>query len=175
MRSRAAIGNHPIHPALVPIPIGAFFLLLVGDIAFASTRAPFWYEFSRICLGIGIISALLAAVFGFIDFFGVKMSARGRRVATVHMTINLIAVVAYVVNFFLRMGDAALNTARWPLCFVLEIATFLLLGVSGWLGGNLAYEHKTGVVENLDLEATEIGRNELPAGAVPAETPRPLR
>ena len=26
MKSKAAIGTHPIHPMIVPIPIGAFFL-----------------------------------------------------------------------------------------------------------------------------------------------------
>lgn len=31
MRSKAAIGNHPIHPMIVPIPIGAFTLALLGD------------------------------------------------------------------------------------------------------------------------------------------------
>jgi uncharacterized membrane protein len=31
MRSKAAVGKHPIHPALVPIPIGAFALTLIGD------------------------------------------------------------------------------------------------------------------------------------------------
>src|SRR4029077_7607034 len=33
MKSTAALGNHPIHPLLVPIPIGAFFLVLWGDVA----------------------------------------------------------------------------------------------------------------------------------------------
>ena len=37
MRSRAAIGNHPIHPMLVPLPIGAFFLALVGDVAYSGS------------------------------------------------------------------------------------------------------------------------------------------
>jgi uncharacterized membrane protein len=32
MRGRAAIGNHPIHPALVAIPIGAFFVVLVDAV-----------------------------------------------------------------------------------------------------------------------------------------------
>ncbi len=173
MRSRAAIGNHPIHPALVTLPIGAFFLLLVGDITFASTHAAFWYQFSYVCLGIGILAALLAALFGFIDYFGVKMSGRGRNIASVHMVLNLVAVIVYIVNFFLRRGDAAMGTARWPLCFILEVLCFVTLGISGWLGGNLAYEHKTGVVENLDAEATEIGRRELPAGAAPE--PHPVR
>ena len=28
MKSKASLGNHPIHPMLVPIPIGAFFIAL---------------------------------------------------------------------------------------------------------------------------------------------------
>ena len=32
MKSKAAIGGRPIHPALVTIPIGAFVLALIGDI-----------------------------------------------------------------------------------------------------------------------------------------------
>ena len=42
MRSKAAIGNHPIHPPLVALPIGAFFLAFVGDAAHASTGGDFW-------------------------------------------------------------------------------------------------------------------------------------
>jgi uncharacterized membrane protein len=38
--------------------------------------------------------------------------------------------------------------------------TFIALGISGWLGGRIAFEHKVGVVENADPEATEIGRRE---------------
>ena len=32
MKSKAAIGNHPIHPMPVPIPIGPFALALLGDV-----------------------------------------------------------------------------------------------------------------------------------------------
>ena len=77
MKSKAAIGAHPIHPALVPIPIGAFFLVLVGDVAHAITpNDPFWYDLSFTCLGVGLITAVLAAVFGAIDYLGVPMSRK---------------------------------------------------------------------------------------------------
>jgi hypothetical protein len=49
------------------------------------------------------------------------------------------------------------NPMRWQLAFWLQILSFLALGVSGWLGGELSYRHKVGVVEDADREATEIG------------------
>ena len=160
MKSRAAIGNHPVHPALVSLPIGAFFLLLVGDIAHAHTDADFWYAFSFVCLGVGIVTALAAAVAGFIDYFGVRMSDGGFRIARIHMLLNLAGVVLYTVNWFLRRGNGALHTPRWDFVFGLEVVTFIALGLSGWLGGQITFEHKVGVVENADPEATELGRQE---------------
>jgi len=37
MKSKAAIGNHPIHPMLAPIPIGAFFIALLGDAMYTAS------------------------------------------------------------------------------------------------------------------------------------------
>lgn len=171
MKSKAAIGNHPMHPMLVVIPIGAWFGTLVGDIAYMRTADPFWYQFSYYTMLIGVLGALAAAVLGFIDYFGVKMSEAGHRIATMHMAINLVAVASYALNLWLRHDNAAmsnLNPGRWTFAFWLEILTFMALGVSGWLGGKLSYEHKVGVAENVDPEATQIGRDEP---AAPHHTP----
>ena len=160
MKSRAAIGNHPIHPALVCLPIGAFFLAFVGDVVHAVSGSDFWYTLSYACIGIGVLVALAAAVFGFIDYFGVRMSRQAGRLATVHMLLNLTVVAIYVVTFLLRRNGGALHTPRWPLAFILELVAFGTLGVSGWIGGNLSYEHKVGVIEWTDPEANEIGQKE---------------
>jgi uncharacterized membrane protein len=162
MKSKAAIGNHPIHPMVVPVPIGAFVLALIGDVAQTRTADVFWYRFSFVCIGIGIVSALLAAVFGIVEYFGVKMSAKGGRIATWHGVLNVTAVVLYLVSFLVRRHDAALHNERWPLAMGTALVAFVILGVSGWLGGKLSFEHKVGVVESLDPEATEIGRREVP-------------
>jgi uncharacterized membrane protein len=37
MKSKTAIGNHPIHPTLVPIPIGAFFIALLDDAMYTAS------------------------------------------------------------------------------------------------------------------------------------------
>ena len=169
MKSKAAIAKHPIHPAIVVIPIGAWFATLVGDVAYTMTRDPFWYQFAFWTMLIGILGALGAALFGFIDYFGVRMSEAGHRVARAHMLINLCVVVSYAFNLWLRWDGAALLTTapgRWPMAMWLEILTFAVLGFSGWLGGELSFRHKVGVSEHDDPEAREIGMEE------PAETPR---
>jgi uncharacterized membrane protein len=160
MKSTAAIGEHPMHPMLVAIPIGAFVLALIGDIATSMTQDAFWYQWSFYCIGIGIIFALVAAIPGFVDYLSVKMSAEGKMLATWHMALNLTAVVLYVVDFWMRMGNAALNTGRWPAAMGLEILPLLILGASGWIGGQMTFVHKVGVVEDADKEATEIGRQQ---------------
>lgn len=165
MKSKAAIGDHPIHPMIVPIPIGAFFLAVAGDLTHAATSDPFWYRFSYVCIGAGLAFALLAAVFGIIEYFGVKMSAPGRRLAAWHARLNVAVILLYAVSFWLRRDGAALATDRWPLAMWTSLLAFVLLGLSGWLGGNLSYHHKVGVVENKDPEALEIGMHEAKGGA----------
>jgi uncharacterized membrane protein len=77
MKSKAAMADHPIHPLVVTIPVATFALVLLGDIASIITRDPYWYRFSFDCLTIGILSALLAATFGFIDYLTVEMNVTG--------------------------------------------------------------------------------------------------
>ena len=108
MKSRAAIGNHPLHPILVPIPIGAFAIAFIGDVLHvASPRDPFWYDLSFTCMGIGLIFAVLAAAAGAVDYLGVRMSARAFRLATRHALLNVTATGLYAASFLLRRNAGA--------------------------------------------------------------------
>ena len=148
MKSKAAIGSHPIHPMLVPIPIGAFFIALIGDILhMARPEDPFWYDLSFTCIGIGLLFALTAAVFGAIDYISLKMSSRAFRLATWHAVLNLTMAFCYAVSFLVRRHNAALQPGHWPPAFGFALAGFGLLALSGWMGGKLAYEHRIGVLE----------------------------
>ena len=126
MKSKAAIGSHPIHPMLVPIPIGAFFIALIGDILhMARPEDPFWYDLSYTCL------------------------------ATWHAVLNLTMALCYAASFLLRRHNAALQPGHWPPAFGFALAGFGILGVSGWIGGKLAYEHRVGVLEEPPAAAGE--------------------
>lgn len=158
MKSKAAIGSHPIHPMLVPIPIGAFFLSFVGDVMhMAIPEDRFWYDFSFTCVGIGIAFAVVAAIAGAVDYFGVKMSGPAFRVATAHALLNVCLVAFYLVSFLLRRNAAALLDRRWPVALSFSFLGLGTLGVSAWLGGKLAYHHRIGV-EEAEADASHARR-----------------
>jgi uncharacterized membrane protein len=158
MKSKAAIGNHPIHPMLVPIPIGAFFLALIGDVLHTlHPDDPFWYDLSFTCIGIGLLFALTAAVFGAIDYLGLRMSARAFRLATWHAVLNVTLALLYAASFLLRRHNAAMAPGHWPPAMGSALAGFALLGVSGWIGGKLAYEHRLGVLEEPPADPAREG------------------
>jgi uncharacterized membrane protein len=157
MRSKAALAGHPFHPAVVPIPIGAFTVTLIADLLVLAHRPGPWDSTARYALAIGIVFALLAAVLGLIDYFGVTMSAAARRLVNWHLRLNLVGVVLFALSLWLRQRDPA----RWTTtAFLVSTVAFLGLLVSGWIGGDLAYKHKVGVLENADAEATAIGQRE---------------
>ena len=63
MRSKVAIAGHPLHPMLVPVPIGLLVGAVAANIAYLATdRDHIWYDIAFWALFGGVDSALLAAV-----------------------------------------------------------------------------------------------------------------
>jgi uncharacterized membrane protein len=157
MRSRASFQGHPIHPAMVAIPIGAFTVTLIADVVTYATGNLGWGDAARYALLVGVVGALAAAVFGFIDYFGVTMSEAGFRIARLHMILNLTAVALFAASLWLRYRDAD----GWCVSgFATSTLAYLILGGSGYLGGELVFKHKVGVLETADQEATALGQKE---------------
>jgi len=141
MRTPASIAGHPIHPMLVPIAIGCFIFSFASDIiCLASGQADPWNMLAYYTMVGGIIGALCAAVFGFADMLSLP-AGYTKGVALKHMSINLLVVVIYVVNAYMRHG----NPQSLKLPMILSLVTILLLLVSGWLGGKMVYEAGVGV------------------------------
>ena len=69
-KSTASIAGHPLHPMLIPFPVVFLVTAFVADLVFWSTGYEIWATVSMGCLGAGVVMALLAALFGFTDFFG---------------------------------------------------------------------------------------------------------
>lgn len=151
MRTPARIAKHPIHPMLVAIPIGLWLFSLVCDLAFRfGSGNPNWELVANYTLIAGIVGALVAAVPGFIDMLSLPWSVR--RVALIHMAINLTVVALYIVNAWVRRRGVS-DGAIW-----LSVVSVALLGVSGWLGGKLVYVH--GVAVDPAPELTDTPRHQ---------------
>src|SRR5262249_50070944 len=135
------------------IPIGAWVGSLVldvgsrlagdgGDLA----RGAYWL------IGIGVVGALVAAVFGLIDLLAVPARTPARRIGLTHLTLNLTVVTMFVASFVWRADREAYRPTSAGL-FVLSGVALSLLVVSGWLGGKLAYRYGVRVAdERVQLE-----------------------
>src|SRR5436305_10421116 len=82
--------GHPFHPILVTIPIGAWIASLVFDIVSRVGDDPQVFAKGAYWLiGIGIIGALVAAIFGFLDLLAIPTGTRAFKTGLTHMGINL--------------------------------------------------------------------------------------
>src|SRR4051794_10927019 len=86
--STAALAGHPLHPMLVPVPIGMLGAAALADVAWLRGRDPFFARASRWLLGGAIASGLAAAPFGLVDFATIP-AARRRPEAWLHGGGNL--------------------------------------------------------------------------------------
>jgi uncharacterized membrane protein len=144
-KSTAQIGGHPIHPMLIGFPIAFLLSALVCDILYVNTGNSAWAVAALWLVGSGVVAALAAAAFGFIDFLG-EERVRELSDAWQHMVGNLIAVALAAISWSLRATQGA-EAAIMPWGLTLSIAVALILGYTGWKGGELAYRHRVGVQE----------------------------
>jgi len=145
MRTPASVKGHPIHAILVSLPIGLFVFSLVSDLLLvAGLGGGDWAVVARCTLAAGIVTALLAAIPGFVDYL--SLSGRPRRIATWHMLLNLTVIGVFTMDFLLRLRTDPYD--KVPVVF--SAIGVSLLAVSGWLGGEMVYRHGVGVDERAE-------------------------
>jgi len=138
--------GHPFHPVLITVPIGAWVASLVFDLAgMVSDEPEVFAEGAYWLIAVGIVGALAAAVFGLMDLSIIPRGTKAFRTGLTHMTLNLVVVGLYVVNFLVRRAQGYEDVTAATV--VLSVAAVTLLGASGWLGGKLAYHYGVRVAD----------------------------
>lgn len=153
MASRASIGGHPIHPMLIPFPIGLLVFSLIADLIYLWRGNPVWENYLAFytLLG-GIIGAAAAAVPGLIDW-ATLTERETVKIANWHARVNIITLLIFIASFYLRTTGGASWIASMPMLpIVLSIIGVVGLSIAGWLGGELVFKH--GVAVN--MQAPEI-------------------
>jgi uncharacterized membrane protein len=167
--------GHPFHPILVTVPIGAWVSSLVFDIASHVVDHPgFLAQGSEWLIAVGVLGALAAAMVGLLDLFAIPSGTRAFRTGLLHMSLNLLVTAAYVVNFFWRHGSYRNEHSVGAGQLALAAVSIAVLGVSGFLGGKLAYRYGIRVAEeSVQAEGfAEPAPNGRPAAA-PRQTSHP--
>lgn len=159
--------GHPFHPMLIPIPIGAWVASLVFDlVSLSADDGEAFVRGAAALVLFGVLGGVLAAIFGFMDYSRLASGTRAARTATLHMVLNVVAIVAMIANYLIRVQDLDRPSTAGGL-IVLSAVVLAVLSVSGWLGGLLSYRMGVRVAdERTQAEGFELvgRRNRVESG-----------
>lgn len=142
--SRAAVSGHPLHPMAVAYPVSLLTLVLLTDLLFwlfeldVLAHASLW-----LCI-VGLVAGIGAAGLGMIDFFLVRPV---RRLASAwsHFLAGVMVLAVAGMNVGLRWDDPVQAVLPWGV--VSAALLFVMVAVTGWLGGTLSFGHGIGAYE----------------------------
>ncbi|HEX8845280.1 MAG TPA: DUF2231 domain-containing protein [Pyrinomonadaceae bacterium] len=146
MSSPASIGGHPIHPMLIPFPLALWFFSLIADLIYLWRGNPVWKNWIAFyALLAGIIGAVVAAIFGVIDWLAIK-DREVKRTANWHARLNVIALLIFAASFYLRTRSGSeMVGGSYTVPLVLSVIGVILITISGYLGGELVFKHGVAV------------------------------
>ncbi|WP_406474036.1 Rieske 2Fe-2S domain-containing protein [Streptomyces platensis] len=122
--------GHPLHPALVQLPMGAWMSAAVLDTVPGTRRG------ARLLVGVGVLSAVPAAWAGWVDW--AEQHEDQMRTGLVHAGSMALAIGLYARSWVHRGRG---STARGKL---LGFAGLSAAGAGGLLGGHLAFRQAAG-------------------------------
>jgi uncharacterized membrane protein len=150
MESRAKLLGHPIHQMLIVFPLGLLAMAVIFDIVAIIRSDGYWSEIAFWMIAPGVITGLLAAPFGFIDWLSIPSGTRAKRIGAIHGGGNVLVVLLFATSWLLRRD---LPSAPTELSLALSFAAGGLALVTGWLGGELVDRLAVGVDDGAHPDA----------------------
>jgi uncharacterized membrane protein len=150
MEAKAKIFGHPIHQMLIVFPLGVLAMSLFFDLIGVFGGADQLHQAAFYMIAAGVVSGLVAAVFGLIDFLAIPHGTRAKRIGTMHGVGNVIVVVLFAASWFLRRDNPPQPET---LAIALSAAGAALATLTGWLGGELVDRLGVGVDDGAHLDA----------------------
>ncbi|TDC31468.1 (2Fe-2S)-binding protein [Micromonospora sp. 15K316] len=127
--------GHPLHPAMVQVPVGSWISAAILDVMPGQRRA------ATTLTAVGTVSALPAAVAGLNDW--AALAPDQRRVGLVHATANTIALACYSGSLVARFSG------RHRLGRALGMAGLGMASIGAYIGGHLAYKQGAQVNQSI--------------------------
>jgi uncharacterized membrane protein len=139
---------------LIPFPIALWTFSCICDLIYVLRfGGMLWKDMAFFSMAGGVIGALMAAVPGYLDYRSL-VGPTVRRLGRWHLATNLFIVVLFAVNLWLRLDGQVGDI----LPFGLSLIGLAMLGISGWLGGELVYVHGVAVEPQVPVATGTKGR-----------------
>ena len=107
MEARAKLLGHPIHQMLIVFPLGLLAMAVVFDVLALALGQGNWSEIAYWMIAAGVITGLLAAPFGFIDWLAIPSGTRAKRIGAIHGVGNVLVVLMFTVSWLMRRCSAS--------------------------------------------------------------------
>jgi uncharacterized membrane protein len=150
MDSRAKLFGHPIHQMLIVFPLGLLAMAIIFDVITLASGDGYWSETAYAMIAAGVITGLIAAPFGLIDWLAIPAGTRAKRIGALHGLGNVVVVLLFAMSWLLRRDVPAAPEA---LALSLSFAGGILALGTGWLGGELVDRLGIGVDDGAHPDA----------------------
>lgn len=153
--------GHPLHPALVNVPIGAWTAALALDAMESISGRRELGAGADTAIAVGLVGAAGAALSGLTDWSAVN--GRARKVGLLHGLLNLGATTLYVTSLVLRRKQRRSAGKGFAML------GFAVSNTAAYLGGHLVFGEQIGVNHALAQDmpkefVTVLPDAELPEG-----------
>jgi len=126
--------GHPVHQMLIVFPLGLLATAVMFDLIYIAGGGITMAIVSYWMIAAGIIGGLIAAPFGWIDWFGIPSATRAKSVGLWHGLGNVVVMLLFVGSWFLRRD---LPEQPDAVALTLSFMGAGLALLTGWLGGEL--------------------------------------
>lgn len=150
MEAKAKLFGHPIHQMLIVFPLGLLATSVIFDVLYLWTQSARWSEIAYYLIGAGVLTGLVAAPFGTIDWLAIPRGTRAKRVGTIHGVGNVLVLVMFAYSWWLRRQNPIEYHA---LAILVSVAGAAVSVGTAWLGGELVDQFGIGVNDHANLDA----------------------
>src|SRR3954469_23831007 len=151
MRSKVEVAGHALHPMLIVFPLGLLGISPLWDVLRLATGHATWGVVAFWTITAGVVSALIAALPGILDWLSIPAGTRAKQVGLWHMVINLVVAALFALSLALRASaEGGYLNAGFSSMLPGWIG-FLLALVAAWLGGDLVETLGMSVREGANL------------------------
>jgi uncharacterized membrane protein len=129
---------------LIVFPLGLLATAVIFDVIYLLGGGGTMAVVSYWMIAAGIIGGLIAAPFGWIDWFGIQPGTRAKSIGLWHGSGNVVVLLLFITSWFARLDLPERPDA------VALVFSFLGAGLgllTGWLGGELVDRLGVGVDE----------------------------
>jgi uncharacterized membrane protein len=154
--STVAVAGHPIHAMSVSFPIALVISTLGADVFYWYSADPFWTRAALWSSGFAFFLGIFAGLSGTAELMLVP-GIRKRAASWTHAVAAMMLLAVAGTNWGVRIDDH--EAAVLPLGLALSALASLFVGVAGWHGGKLVFDHGIGT-DMSERDRSEPGRSQ---------------